>query len=425
MHLYLAEREWKLIHGQGPGFGWDFPVPTISAIDLRGMNQNSQRGGTPGYSLIATNVQHDGLAGYLGEVELQNLAVDGPTTARKKALERTLGITGGLNSITYRDIMVELFMEQGDPTHVDRWGPLRGSYKRGVGFWFANTKIWSDTFGPTHRTFLNTIAEYRASYTRWRERAETFDQARFDVELEHLKRVTGGMLRKLRLTESDIAAILPAQYITDGSLDPRTTVSDNFNRANEALDTGGNWTESSGTWTVTSNECAKDSTAYETARFNSALSSTDHTCTITVTARGANDRVGCAVGYAAAAETCYIGYSKATSSPYEWIEYFSSGTHNTLYSNTGASATPNFSVVFKLDEGASSNTLTLTVDGGTPWTPATDSSIAVDTYAGVFAREDVCALDDFTCSDDVAGGANPKGPLGMPLHGPFAGPVGW
>lgn len=24
----------------------------------------------------------------------------------------------------------------------------------------------------------------------------------------------------------------------------------------------------------------------------------------------------------------------------------------------------------------------------------------------------------------AAGGANPKGPLGMPLHGPFAGPIG-
>lgn len=64
------------------------------------------------------------------------------------------------------------------------------------------------------------------------------------------------------------------------------------------------------------------------------------------------------------------------------------------------------------------------VDGTLRIGPVTDTAYNTNQFAGVAGASTSSFFDNYLSEDIVAvGGANPKGPFGLPFHGPFGGPI--
>lgn len=256
--IYLGQWQWV---EEDPITGWRMPRLDIGlgSLDLRSLPQMGNPGPTPqGYGIFVLSERDDSVGDRLGD-SLGGLV----PSDLKTVISSRLGLGESITASTVLDILKELYVRFADPTGLTAMKPLRGSPARGFEMFLGGFgRLFLEKFDPDHPAWATTIAVWKADYRR--NKAE-------GVPLDVLQRFTGASMEKYRVGAD---ALLPPEYVSDGSLRPETPIVDDFTGSDNGL--GANWTSDEGTWIKKSNhvEC---SAARGTVRYSgTSLSSDDH-----------------------------------------------------------------------------------------------------------------------------------------------------
>jgi hypothetical protein len=170
---------------------------------------------------------------------------------------------------------------------------------------------------------------------------------------------------------------------------PATTYSDDFNRTS----LGGSWSSVLNSFTCRTDnggECSDSSggsgqanSAF--ARYDSDVSSSDHTVTAEVAiANGVQSIGGTAARFSASALTCYFGYvqSYASQNDYRWVSKEVAGTITSLYSTQSSGFATGITADHVLDVSGSDITANW---NGTEYASVSDSSISSGTRGGIYS----------------------------------------
>lgn len=222
-----------------PNGYWEPPFPEnlLGALDLRSTAQRGSPGPiAQGVGVFTYDISMVGsglLCPIAGELDTPMSLTTVNTIASALGLR-----AGEIAANTMRGILIESYLEHGDPAGETAWKPLRISRNHGVKLYLGGYgAILDEKFSQDSPAFQNTLDVRWADYRRLRESG---------TSLELLRRWTGYDGLKLfgrAPTAADLDKLLPPEYRQDGTLSPKTTVTDDFDRADEALEASANWTQ--------------------------------------------------------------------------------------------------------------------------------------------------------------------------------------
>lgn len=178
------------------------------------------------------------------------------------------------------------------------------------------------------------------------------------------------------------------------------TITDNFNRANEALGDSANWSEVQGGFNIVSNQVATGSNAtagqWRSARYEADLDSDDHYAEIEwLTAENSNSLGAVTCRYSPSAATYYLGGQRQSQSR---IDKVVTGSITSLA--TGSGGTPSKTVKLEVDGSA----LELFFNDVSALN-TTDTSITGNLRAGIAGHTSSAHTgDNFEAGDLAAGG---------------------
>lgn len=267
MSYYIGPWIWR--ESVDLGNYWDAPVGTTARIDLRPLPCN-----IPGVGLFVLP-EAPRESGY---IEL----TDGLEKPLSKDAQIVIANALSLPSIrawNLRDALVEVLTTSADPTGAVRCLPLIPKLNGMLEIVLSgHGVVWERKFtGESDPAWPNIQKVLQGNYRKVRE------QALLDGTQHHRKYLDTLNAKYAISTEKFIPDDLPVET----ALPRATTVSDDFNRANESLDAG-NWTEY-GTlnFSVLNNEVVLGgSSGWSWARYDSPLSSDDFYARLTETGRG-------------------------------------------------------------------------------------------------------------------------------------------
>jgi len=431
MHYYLGAWEFAT----DAGFSrWRTPGGDGFCIDLR--NRDQRLSPTPGLGLFAypSARAYPQLLLDLGD-DLQAVL----SAQQRTGLSSLLGFSppfGPTTTLagTIRRLLLDPALT--DPAGVSAWKPVRAKLGGDVCACLG-PEVFRERCARGHDALIARRNVFRADYRR--TRAERDPVA--------LRKWTGQMMLDLtgRLSNLDVADVLPPEFAADGYARPTTTINDTFNRGDQSnlgtsSDTTWSWVEVASTHDISSNQCISGTSidANHVSRANTNLSSDDHYAQIDVVTfpQPTTDNRAIVAGTVARlstdADPNWDGY-------FGRVLYFDAGSGgsaqlidlyevtNGSFSQIGSNDTVTISLPDTIKTEADNSTIT-TYFNGTASTAATGTN-GVHTgqlQTGIygFNRDANYVLDNYEAADLGAGpAANPKGPLGMPLHGPFGGPI--
>jgi hypothetical protein len=339
-----------------------------------------------GFGLFVT-----GNAANLGS-EYTNLGTDPLATWTQQALNRwrsALALPNTLAASNLRGCLWETLTFQADPIGDDRALPLVPvSGQRRYELWLAGQLVHGKPFrlaDPEATPLLDLLKRHYRSLRQ--------------CSLDGLcsptlyRKWLGYQVRKYAIGYRNFQ---PADVPDEPPLEPTTTITDNFNRADaDALGSGSegwSWTEVTGDHDIVSNQVGPGSGGGR-ARAESDLSSDDHYAQLTMVDGSLSGQgSGPTVRYAAAADTCYLALSDGAR-----IFKCESGSLTNLTSAIGDPA--NGSVLKREADGSS---LELFDDGVSIIGPITDTSITGNVRTG-FYRDFNRTLDNFEAADLATG----------------------
>lgn len=382
-HWYLHNWEWA---GIGPDALWQSPGGNaVAALDLRSLPQQSIAGGIPeGYGLFGYAAPQVRLLAYLGQSPEDNL-----TLAQKAALKQLWGanrdwvVPDKLGQAIFAALIT-----QADSTGQSRVKPIRGYGGRQLTLRLAGQVFGDIRCARGGLEELATLAVFKADY---RQNRLLVDVGK--LPLDALQKYTGWMCLRLRVTSDEI---LPPEYVRDGSKPPKTSISDNFNRADQSLNALGTWVERVNDWSVASNVAITAGGDNGLAHHTTALSSDDHEAQVDMTVFSLGAGPACRISTVAL--TCYELRIVATT-----------GTNLYFYKRVADVRTI-------IDAGRAvtvslPDTLKIYVDGSTMRSyfngglehDFTDSAVTGNLNAGMNCRG-TDDLDNFEAADLAAGG---------------------
>ena len=399
-HTYLAPWDWDAAQP-----AWQ--APNYSAcrgtLDLRPAPKRRQPGGSPGYGLFAYDLPQ-AIAGalYLGPV------LDTPITPPQRVIiSQLLGVPVSARSL--RDLIIELTSHPDctDPTGEAKLKPCGLARGNRYHIRFARETVIDIPVSESHPVWQATLAVRRLDYRRNKDDG---------LPLAVLRRWTGYDMLKLygRMGNDLLAKLLPGDCLADGYADPRSTVSDNFNRADEQLDASANWTTVAGTDTwanVVSNQLeydAADSFTQAKYRHEGALSSDEHYGQITVVQLDSTSgkQAGVCVRFSSSAETAYFAEIDVADNRIR-CSRVDSGSRTNLDSDQTLESTPVPGDVYI--EVSGSGDIVTKHKGVTKHSFTDTGPITGNVRAGLHFRRgnstNVTTLDDFIAEDLSAGGA--------------------
>lgn len=426
-HLYLAPWEWRSIGPTGGLLGWHQPADFLGVLDIRGpAKAGIPDDPDPGYGFVVLPIQQtiDG-ARYLGQdIEAQMRVADRDFLA-------SLGLQ--VTETQILRVIREIFANPDiyDPTGQTGPKPFRIGRRRGFEIVLGGFgRIVREGFSQGHTAFAATLAVRRVDFTR---------HANAGIPLAVLERWNGHDLQRLfgrdpRANFDDIRAVflpddadLPEAYRNSGARVPATVITESFNQTDSTtLGPDLTWVEVHGDFETVSNEVANaDMTASgtPTARVTTALSGDDHYVELNVTDidSGTSDQLMGVAGR----------HSTDAHADQEWYSIFPYQFDDKLYGWKRVGGTESsistVALTLSIPEIYRIEVESATVRGyqaGTLRIEQGDSDITNNLYTGLISywgQGDQPRGDSFEAGD--LGTANPKGPLGMPLHGPFGGPV--
>jgi len=388
MRWYFGKWEWFNAgdpHWRAPG------GDHVGCLDLRSSSQAAQAGGVPsgtGLFCYASPKSDPLLLIDLGDNLDTNV-----NSIRKTVLRAELGLspTTPLDN-SARAILRQLMFDSSiyDSTGVTRWKPLCGALNQDVRLTVAGTEIFAERVTAAHPARAAAVAVFQSDYAAARVRGDT---------LTILRRWTGATMRKLYgiMDDSTAQLLLPDPYKGDGWALPQTSISDNFNRANESLDAG-SWVEVTGNWEVFSNHAQLVAADVAYARHTTQLSTDDHKAKGTIIAiNGTNGGLGVTARNSTDASPNHDMYvALADISNVLIYRKVVNGTITALDSNK----TISISVPDDIEIEVNNSTMISRFNGVVQHN-FTDTSLSGQLNCGLFARRVGDELDDFT-ADDLA-----------------------
>ena len=386
-------REWQWVTSVDGGF-WQAhePEKLVDLIDFRSLPQMSVRGGDPqGYGLFIYDAPTAGLDSRMCfSSDLERQLTSGERSLFKTFMGHQTELTAGS---TITDAVWESLTSRADPTGETGPKPLTVSLRHPVvlelkGYGTLRTERLSQA-GPQ----ANTIAVFRADYERNRALVGTPNS----YVLDDLRKWTGYTMRELGIT--DVADLLPPQYVNDGFLPPRTTFTDNFNRAdNDDMSAGGgalNWVEDASDWDIVGNEARNTVTnSNAVARANDSLSTDDHFNEITLVSITGDGFGGPIIRKIASSTlTYYLCHLLATSEAVQVYRVVSGAF--TLIGTTSVTVTPPVTIRC---EARADNTILAYMDGAEQVRVTNETTITGNLQFGMRGFT-VIDWDDLTASD--------------------------
>lgn len=246
---------------------WNPPADSLAALDLRNRTACATPVTPLGDGLFVTPNATNLGASYTNLGTDPDVILSG---AQKLSWQARFLLPNSLVAQTLREALWETLTIQADPTGEDRCKPIVPTTQREFELWLGGTRIFSRRFAADREEWTPVIDMLKRQYRAIRQQC-------LDGELpaEHYRKVCGYWVRKYRLHYREFQ---PSDLPDEEDVPPTTTVSDNFDRANESLDVG-NWTEDVGPWSVTTNQCRCGGTGGGTrdvAHYLTNLSSDDH-----------------------------------------------------------------------------------------------------------------------------------------------------
>lgn len=374
------------------GFVWEPPPGCFSALDFRRLSdQGPQALGQRNFALFAAEdsatfgVDHRVIgSGDPRDISLNLLA--------RQRVQTDLVLPTTPQAGNLAQLMLELFMLYGDPDGADMAMPLVPTLARDWTVAMAGYRL-RIRFAQSHAAYDRLRALLRRTYKRLYEAVQVGE-----LPANHHRKWLGFQMRKYfgRFDDSRYTELHDGTVPNEPPLAPTTVVSDNFDRADNAV-VGADWTEfGAAQWSILSNQLhaiGATSGKPHFVRFNTDLSSDDHYSQITNVTSDSSERGGLATRFSDAAETCYFGnYSSSFAKIYKVV----SATATELSSAAGTFTPPFLS---RLETNGSSHAL---LRDGLEDTSVTDTSITANLRAGVGfngSTGTTAELDDFEAGD--------------------------
>lgn len=375
-YYYLGPWVWDT--SEDAGF-WRAPEGTVGLIDLRPASDPHA------LSLFVCEKQ-------LGaDYRLFGKRLEDSLAPSERAVWRSaLRIGGPLAGPTLRDLIWQTLLLGSDPEGAALCPPLVPTHRGLYEIHLAGERIWSRPFAGMADPGWPLL--------------QRLMQGLYGARKQEAARSGSDLHRKWLAA---IVAKLGVPWQAIGDEEPRrpdTTVSDNFNRADDDS-LGANWSEVSGDWDILSNalRCAANGgSGYGTARFESDLSSDDMYSQAICTGYGGSRQAGVTVRVASDAETCYSFEVRNNETTTYRIRRLTAGT------SLGAVNTTHPSVPFTAKLTVDGSSLEGFIDGSSVIGPITDTNITGNTRAGTYANSaNNVTLDDFQAADLVAASGPP------------------
>ena len=388
-HLYLAP--WRWVDDPTDMSGWVAPSPfTVGTLDLPSIPQMSVAGGVPrGVGLFALTQRDPNVRGlYLGDDLALSLR-----TPMKRGIEQALRVS--LSNQRLLDILWELFTAHADPTGQVRWKPLMPTVQGNMELWLGGySRVHSERYDPQAHPLVMEVV--RRDFQRNR-----IELARRG-QLDHHRRVLGALLQKYGRFGVRAEDIAPGVE----PLAPSTTITDDFNRADESLDAG-SWVEVDANFSVVSNEISRTGTDGSgfpgLAHHTTDLSSADHYAEIVFKTQQNNfafmGGAARASGTSNSDENAYFGIVRAQGS-LRTISKTVNGTNTNISTDSGGSGPPQ-----TVRAEANGSTIKM-FDDGVEIFSVTDTDITGTLTAGIAVHyQDEATGDDFEAADLAAAAA--------------------
>ena len=377
VEVYLAEWEWNDKEEQ-----WQSPGGTaIGSLDLRSLPQMAAKGTGTGYGVFV----YDTPQVIPGSLDLGN-DLDKPLNGGEKAtLKSALKLPGMPTSATPRELLWDMLGKYADPTGVNGPKPLMPTLDNRLDLHLGGfSLIRSEPFDiATHPNRDKVVSVLQGNYRKVR-----VDGGRYKEYLDVLEKKFG----------VSYGTFIPADLPDEGTLPHQTTVSDNFNRADESLDAGA-WVETAVNWSVVSNQAQMQvDNAAGIARYTTALSSDNMTSDVDAISDSPalEGCIGSTTRMSTDASPNHDGYWGCIDPDVDNIGLFKivDGTR------TSIGSFPAFIDSLPDTHRLSANGSTIeNIVNGSTLQSVTDTAITGNLYAGIGARRSFDTLDNFTASD--------------------------
>lgn len=435
-YVYVGSWEWYIDEGDSEGY-WAAPIfdSVLGILDLRSITDMGQKGRFEGDSICCGVFVYDRpiLSSDLG-LDLELIFQGGFVNPDiKDVLITKLDFVDSFSpfSSTFEDMLWEIFTVHSDSTGLT--GPKPIIPERDLGLRLYLYGISVDGRAIKEKIIVPEVSEEWQYIVKGIQ--EDYRELRESLTNEKL-----GMWLSLQSDKYNIGnyeSFKPEEFRDDGivSVEPKTTIQDDFNRGDGSLNNSEATIDSVGqgwTWSVlvasiniSSNIVVGVSAGVDTvARAEEALSSADHFSQVDIVSMGASSLVnGPGVRIHESDITLYSAWSRPNTSVSHRFEKFVTGTRSEL---TGAneSPAPTFPGEAKFDiEGT---TLTYFYED-VQKIQITDSSISGNLYTGLTLRGSATSSDNFMASDGLDPTPTPTPtatPTNTPTPTPTATPIG-
>jgi hypothetical protein len=368
----------------------------LGTLDMRSTPERGAAGGTGGWGFFTYDMTPSGEQCMGGDLDA---IMTGPDVG---TLAIVLGVDGrDIEARTMRDLLIELHMEEGDPTGQTRWKPFQTTRRGLIVHLGGYGQIHGERFNETSQATQNTLDVRVADYRRFVSEGVPISQLRAQTGFD------GFRIFGREPTPADLDRLLPPERREDGYTCPDiercTVIVESFDTADsDTLGPNLTWTELGSTDVDILTNRAHATTANGFARAESDLAGADMYAQANVfnlilgTFRGGS---GC-VRYSAAADTAYYVRSNA-----DGIGNFNA--YDVIARSAGVdSVLTTFSGFTDLSGGVVrveilGSDIEVFYDGATRGTTS-DGSITGNTRAGICGRQtgvDRLEWDNFEAAD--------------------------
>lgn len=394
MRYYLGPWVKELL----PSIHWRAPTGVVGSIDLRSIPAHSTAGIGFFTTPDAITLDIDYLD--IGQGDLRLLTVP---VFQRIAIATALGLVS-VTGPTLMDCLWDILTLRADPTGATRVRPLmptiQGNLEIHLG---GHSQVASRGFNLGMPEAANVIAVIQEDYRRIR--AEALNGKTPDPEIH--RRVLDALGEKFRVDNPE-GIFIPADLPKETRLPHRTTITDNFTRADSttlgASSEGWSWTELEGNIDIVTNRAAAQTTGtFDTARADSDLSSADHYSQAICRFNGGG-YPGVMMRKDSSATLTYYS-ARLVNTLDKVLAKYVSGTETTLGTNHAAHAV---NTDFTVKGTANGSTITFDRDGGTETESVTDTAITGNLRCGIGGFLGIGSTqlnDDFVAADLAAGGS--------------------
>jgi hypothetical protein len=390
MPVYIGPWIWETTTDDEPH--WQSPDGTVALLDVRNIDAQSQQGGTAGLGIF---YNPDALP---SEYEVYGELEDALPVNRRNVWKSQLNITG-MNATTVWQAIEESITVRGDPAGENFAKPILPNHGGVMSLIFGPLRTRNELRKQPH---LHAIVRETYRQTVLVAKAE-------GVAIDTLRKYAGAITQKIGAVDH-----MQLGFEEDETpIEPTTTVSDDFNRAN-AANLGANWTELVNGYTLASNAAQTNTAGADLARFDQDVASDDHYAEADVIAHSStNPQPGVAARFSASAQTFYQAENRQATTKDQGIRKFISGSSTYIANSDTLVQAPTYTLRSQCD----GSTISCILDGVVR-AQATDTAITGNLRGGLrtYGGTSGTRFDDFEVTDLIAS-TNLRGRPRLAIYG--------